>query len=191
VLAPGQHVGIESLTLLFTDLRDSTQFYERVGDASAYGCVRRHFDFLGRYIADNNGSIVKTIGDAVMAAFYTPEDAVRAAVQIQTHVAEFNAALADDDGIVIKLGLHHGPAVAVNSNNRLDYFGRTVNIAARIGAVSKGNDLVLSANCYERPTVQEILTEHKSQIENFQSALKGIEEVFNLYRVQFHGSAEE
>lgn len=185
VLAPGQHVGIENLTLIFTDLRDSTQLYERVGDAPAYGRVRRHFDFLGGFISANRGSIVKTIGDAVMASFYTPEDAVRAAVQIQQNVAEFNATLGSDDGIVIKLGLHHGPAVAVNSNDRLDYFGRTVNIAARIGAVSTGNDIVMSAHCHDREGVREIIDEAGLSGKGFESSLKGIEEIFELYRVRF------
>lgn len=59
--------------LPFSDLRASTTLYETIGDAHAYGQVNRHFDFLTDWIAKNSGSIVKTIGDAVMAVFHRPE----------------------------------------------------------------------------------------------------------------------
>lgn len=151
VLAPGQQVGIENVTILFSDLRASTTLYETIGDAHAYGQVNRHFDFLTDWIAKNSGSIVKTIGDAVMAVFHRPEQAVKAALDIQRYIENFNASM--DYKIVIKVGIHTGPAIAVNSNERLDYFGRTVNLAARIQNESRGNDIVISEQCFERKGV--------------------------------------
>jgi class 3 adenylate cyclase len=184
VLAPGQQIGIESLTLLFTDLRESTQLYESIGDAPAYGQVRDHFDFMRQWIAQHNGGIVKTIGDAVMAVFSCPEDAVRAALDIQRHVHEFNAVQPQDRAIVIKIGIHHGPAIVVNSNDRLDYFGRTINIAARIQGASAGGDLVLSEECYASDGVPEALQEYAATLEGFQTDLKGIAGTAQLYRAQ-------
>jgi adenylate cyclase len=184
VLAPGQQVGIESLTLLFSDLRESTQLYESIGDAPAYGQVRDHFDFMRYWIARHNGGIVKTIGDAVMAVFSCPEDAVRAALDIQTHIHEFNASQPHDESVVIKIGIHHGPAIVVNSNDRLDYFGRTVNIAARIQGASAGNDLVLSGECYASDGVAEALQEYSVCLKNFEADLKGIAGTVQLYRAQ-------
>jgi adenylate cyclase len=183
VLAPDQQVGIESVSLMFTDLAGSTALYEQVGDASAYGSVRRHFEFMLTWIGRNRGSIVKTIGDAVMAVFYTPEDAVRAALEIQSHVNEWNAGRPGEAPIVIKIGVHHGPAIAINSNDRLDYFGRTVNIAARVQRVSMGGDCVLTQECLHREGVRSLLAEFRSARETVRATLKGIEDEFELARV--------
>lgn len=186
VLAPGRQVAIENLTLFFSDLSSSTQLYERAGDAPAYGIVRRHFDLLSQKIEVHNGAVVKTIGDATMAVFQTPRDALCAALEIQKGIAAFNAALPADERIALKIGLHHGPAIAVNSNGRLDYFGRVVNIAARLNEAGRGGDVVLSATCYNDPDVQKTLAEHSVQIENSRAQLKGIEGEVEIYRAQFH-----
>ena len=68
---------------MFTDIKGSTALYERVGDGRAYEIVRDHFSELTDAVRLNNGAIVKTIGDAVMACFTTPADAVRAALAVQ------------------------------------------------------------------------------------------------------------
>ena len=90
VLAPGLGVSVRNLTLLFSDLKDSTAMYERVGDSPAYARVRDHFGIMGEAIAEHNGAIVKTIGDAVMAVFSVPADAVAAALAIQEGIARYN-----------------------------------------------------------------------------------------------------
>ena len=91
---------------------------------------------------------MKTIGDAVMAAFVSPRQAVAAAIDIQRQIAAFNRESHVEDGasppIVIKLGVHSGPTIAVTLNDRLDYFGSTVNMAARLQGQSEGGDIVLS-----------------------------------------------
>ena len=184
VLAPGQTVSIESLTLLFSDLCDSTQLYEIVGDAPAYGRVRRHFAWLFDIIGNCNGAIVKTIGDSVMAVFQSPEDAMRAALKIQKNVGDFNAVAEKEEAVTIKIGLHHGPAIAINANERLDYFGRTVNIAARLQNASGGGDIVFSQEVAERHGVRDLLEEHQLQPEAFEANLKGIQGAFELYRVR-------
>ncbi|MBL1765111.1 adenylate/guanylate cyclase domain-containing protein, partial [Klebsiella pneumoniae] len=95
------------------------------------------------------------------AVFYEPQQAIKAALNIQLHVDEFNATLRTDEKIVIKIGIHHGPAIAVNSNDKLDYFGRTVNIAARIQGTSIGGDIVVSEECLHRQGVQHVLQEYQ------------------------------
>ncbi|MBA2564992.1 MAG: hypothetical protein H0V09_06170, partial [Gemmatimonadetes bacterium] len=72
VLAPGQEVGVSSVALLFTDLKDSTSLYEGVGDAPAFGRVNRHFEYLRERIAARGGAVVKTIGAAVSGARCEP-----------------------------------------------------------------------------------------------------------------------
>ncbi|HJS32498.1 MAG TPA: adenylate/guanylate cyclase domain-containing protein [Alphaproteobacteria bacterium] len=156
ILRPGDEVSIGHVTLMFTDLRGSTALYSRIGDARAYGLVRDHFAYLGAAVRAHDGAIIKTIGDAVMAAFADPADALAAALDVQRNVARFNANHAGgaaSESIVIKLGLHAGPCIAVTLNDRLDYFGSTVNMAARLQGESRGGDIVVSETVAEDPAV--------------------------------------
>lgn len=146
VLRPGDEVAIRRVTLLFSDLKGSTALYGAIGDAAAYHLVREHFAWLAAIIREHEGAIVKTIGDAVMAAFHDPRAGLRAAFAMQARVADFNASgdAAGERPIVLKLGLHEGPSIAVTMNDRLDYFGGTVNLAARLQSQSRGGDVVVS-----------------------------------------------
>ena len=155
VLRPGDEVAVKHVTLMFTDLRASTALYGRIGDAKAYTLVRDHFAFLTRLVREHDGAIVKTIGDAIMAAFSSPADGVRAALAIQRAVGEFNRA--HGEALAIKLGLHGGPCIAVTLNQRLDYFGTTANLAARLGNESGGEDVVLSAPLAADPEVRQVI----------------------------------
>lgn len=141
VLAPDQQIGVQSMTVLFSDLKSSTALYEKQGDASAYFQVSEHFRYLKKHIQTHDGTIVKTIGDAVMAVFFREEDALLAAFCIQEGLSAFNRE--KNLQFTIKLGLNTGPVIAVNANDLLDYFGRTVNLAARIQQKSNGHDLVM------------------------------------------------
>lgn len=160
-LRPGDEAGVDQVCLMFSDLKGSTELYEKLGDAAAYNLVREHFAYLGAIVRDNNGAVVKTIGDAVMAAFGDPADAVRAAIDIQRRIGEFNAthraAGGGGDAIVVKLGIHRGACIVVTLNERLDYFGSTVNLAARLQGQSRGADLVLSTEVAEDPQVAALL----------------------------------
>lgn len=174
VLSPGTQIKVGYLTFLFSDLKGSTALYEIKGDAEAYSQVRHHFELLTEEILLNKGAVVKTIGDAVMAVFHEPSNGLRAAYDILQTIKTFN----QNNGysLILKLGLHSGPAIAVNSNDRLDYFGRTVNMAARIQGLSHGEDLVLSQEVMNDPNVKQALEQMDSNTETYQTALKGIKE---------------
>jgi class 3 adenylate cyclase len=182
VLAPGREIGVQSLAILFSDLKDSTALYERIGDARAYGWVQRHFTFVMECITQHQGTLVKTIGDAVMAVFPRPEAAVQAALEIQQKIGAFNCQHHIDPPLVIKLGVHHGPVIAINANNRLDYFGRTVNIAARVQGASVGGDVVLTADLLHHMAVQQVLKGFPRP-RPFTTVLKGITGPVTLYRL--------
>jgi class 3 adenylate cyclase len=184
VLRPGQQVAVENVTLFFSDLSNSTALYEDIGDASAFNRVGSHFDFLTEHIALNNGAVVKTMGDAVMAVFNSPADAVRAALEIQTNFRTFQNLFLSDSQIDIKIGLHHGPALVVNSNDRLDYFGRTVNIAARVAASSGKGNFVMTGQIWEFSAVQRYLIESQADLSRFETELRGVSEKFALVRVR-------
>ncbi len=184
VLAKGQEIGIENVTILFSDLRGSTSLYESAGDAPAYRQVSDHFDFLSGWISTYNGSIIKTIGDSIMAVFFSPEKAVQAALDIQGSVKEFNEA--HKTNLSIKLGLFNGPAIAVTANSQLDYFGHTVNMAARIEQESKGGDVILPADMMNRASIAEQLQQYG--IHSYTAKLNGIKEPITLIRVDVVGS---
>src|SRR6202008_1776236 len=126
-----QRLKITSMTFLFTDLKGSTALYERVGDLAAFDLVRAHFRVLHEIVAAEAGAVVKTIGDAVMATFPTPDRAVAAALHMRDAMGRLNDAHASED-LVLKIGIHEGPCLAVTLNDRQDYFGQTVNIASRV-----------------------------------------------------------
>jgi class 3 adenylate cyclase len=183
-LRPGDDVGIAQVTLMFTDLKGSTALYERIGDARAYRLVREHFAFLAEIVRMEEGSIVKTVGDAVMAAFADPAAGVRAALAVQERVAAFNAAHQAEAGgaaIVIKLGLHRGPCIAVTLNDRLDYFGSTVNLAARLQGESRGGDIVLSREMMADPEVARVLAAHA--LEEDAADLRGFDRRIGFLRL--------
>jgi class 3 adenylate cyclase len=182
VLEAGEFVEIGSLTVVFTDLRGSTRLYREIGDAPAFGKVVAHFERLAAAVARHDGSIVKTIGDAVMAVFRRPADAVRALREAWVQLVEM------DPPLILKAGLHHGPCIAVNLNERLDYFGTTVNLAARLGHLSSGADAVCSEAILVDPEVALQLREWKADVERFEAAVRGFDRPVRCARIRWPGA---
>ena len=182
-LRPGEQISVGSLTVLFTDLRGSTELYREIGDAPAFGRVMSHFDVLRSAIAEEEGALVKTIGDAVMAVFRRPAAALRTVLKVQRALA------CPPHGVrplLLKVGIHTGPCIAVTLNERLDYFGGTVNVASRLESLSTGADVVLSTAVRADPEVAEMLADAKNSLaaDRFELPLRGFdEERFELWRV--------
>ena len=185
VLHPGDQVSIAQIALMFTDLKGSTALYERIGDAAAYHLVREHFAFLGAIIRRNRGGIVKTIGDAVMAAFAEPADAVRAALDAQTMIAAFNreqgsaGTSEEDDAVILKIGAHAGHCIAVTLNDRLDYFGSMVNLAARVQGLADGGEVVLTSSLARDPSVAPLLP----LVDDEQAPVRGFDSPVDVVRI--------
>ena len=189
-LRPGDQISVGTLTVLFTDLRNSTRLYRDIGDATAFGRVMNHFDVLKRAIAQADGALVKTIGDAVMGVFRNPASALSAMLQAQQELAAPPEGTAP---LTLKAGIHIGPCIAVTLNERLDYFGSTVNMAARLEGLSTGNDVVISAAVYNDPEVRNLLNEPDQHLEAapFVMELKGFDqEQFDLWRVMRKGAGQ-
>ena len=181
-LRPGEQISVGTLTVLFTDLKNSTRMYREIGDATAFGCVMNHFDILKQVIAEHDGALVKTIGDAVMAVFRQPSAALRAMLHAQQQLANPDGA----QPLTLKAGVHVGPCIAVTLNERLDYFGSTVNLAARLEGQSTGEDIVISSDVYDDPEVRSFLADSGNGLvaRRFEIPLKGFdEEKFALWRV--------
>lgn len=182
-LRPGEQISVGTLTVLFTDLRHSTQLYREIGDATAFGRVLNHFDVLKKAIAEADGALVKTIGDAVMGVFRDSASALNAVLTAQHHLSAPPEGTAP---LTLKAGMHTGPCIAVTLNDRLDYFGSTVNLAARLEGLSTGDDVVISHTVYDDPDVQDLINSPEANIQAvpFENLLKGFEEErFQLWRV--------
>jgi class 3 adenylate cyclase len=179
-------LGIKDITLLFTDLKGSTALYDRIGDLDAFSLVQQHFDRLHDVAVRNDGAIIKTIGDAVMAAFRDPAHAVRAALAMREEVAGVNRG-SEGRELILKIGVHKGAAIAVTLNDRLDYFGQTVNIAARVQNLADADEIFLSKDVYETAAVKELLTPFRVEPQN--ARLRGVHEEIPVYRVRREVSA--
>ena len=153
VIQASEGINVREIALLFTDLKGSTALYDRIGDLNAFSLVQQHFERLRDVTVRHNGAIVKTIGDAVMAAFLNPLAAMRAAIAMRSEIAIFNQDRVDRD-LILKIGVHCGAAIAVTLNDRLDYFGQTVNIAARVQNLADADEIYVSHDVYGAEGVQ-------------------------------------
>jgi class 3 adenylate cyclase len=179
IVQTDEGIGVKDITFLFTDLKGSTAMYEQIGDPKAFFLVRQHFDTLGRVIADNSGAIVKTIGDAVMASFSTPADAVRAALGILQDIEDFNRNISQK--LILKIGIHRGHSIVVTLNDWLDYFGQTVNIASRVQGLAEASEIYLTEEIYSAPGVQEVVA--TCEVLPEAAMVKGVSEKINVYKV--------
>jgi class 3 adenylate cyclase len=178
-VSANEGIGVKDITFLFTDLKGSTALYDQIGDPKAYFLVRQHFDTWGNVINHYEGATVKTIGDAVMATFLTPLDAVRAALEMLRDIDAFNRNIADK--LVLKIGIHTGHSIVVTLNDRLDYFGQTVNIASRVQGLADAGEIYVSADVYAFPGVREAVAH--CNIVSEQVSMKGVSERLQVYKI--------
>src|SRR5262245_13033792 len=177
-----QRLKITSLTFLFTDLKGSTELYERVGDLVAFDLVKAHFRVLNEIVAAEAGAVVKTIGDAVMATFPTPDRAVAAAIRMREAMRELNRNSGRED-LLLKIGVHEGPCIAVAMNDRQDYFGQTVNIASRVqGLATSQSIFVTGAVVGDSKSADLLAAKHIEPISQ-DLALRGIERQVQIYAI--------
>src|SRR5665213_1516203 len=177
-----QRLTITSLTFLFTDLKGSTALYERVGDLAAFDLVRAHFHALLEIIASEKGAVVKTIGDAVMATFIRPEHALAAGLRMRSAMEKLNAERGTKD-LVVKIGIHEGPCLAVMLNERQDYFGQTVNIAARVQGLSTSHAIHITGPVIDAPAVAAMLDKAAIRPIQKHAALRGIADKIVVYEI--------
>jgi len=177
-----QRLRITSLTFLFTDLKGSTALYERVGDLAAFDLVSSHFAALLEIIASERGAVVKTIGDAVMATFNRPEHAIAAALRVRAAMEKLNVRRGTND-LAVKIGIHEGPCLAVMLNDRQDYFGQTVNIAARVQGLSSAQGIHATGPVIEAPAVTALLDQEAITPVQKHAALRGIADKIVVYEI--------
>ena len=177
-----QRLKITSLTFLFTDLRGSTALYERVGDLAAFDLVRKHFGALEKIVAAEAGAVVKTIGDAVMATFPTPDRALAAAMRMHEAMQQLNEERGGDD-LLLKIGIHEGPCIAVSLNQRQDYFGQTVNIASRVQNLATTTEIFATGSVLANARACDLLAERGLKPTAHNRALRGISKDVSIFAI--------
>lgn len=181
VLSPGLELGIESIAVLFTDLVGSTAMYSRTGDAPAFRIVSDHFGVIREIVARYEGAIVKTIGDAVMAVFIDAGNCFKAAVELDKHVQGITC-----EGMPLRLraGMHAGPCIAMRANERIDYFGTTVNLAARLESAANAGEVTMARADADRPGVAPLLAQFGGRVSNEMLAIKGFAQPIDVVRLR-------
>jgi class 3 adenylate cyclase len=172
-----QKLKITSLSFLFTDLKGSTELYERVGDLVAYDLVRAHFRILNEIVAAESGAVVKTIGDAVMATFPTPDRAMAAALKMREALKDLKGDL------LLKIGIHEGPCLAVSLNDQQDYFGRTVNIAARVQGLATSRSIFATRRVVTDSKASKLLRSNGIAPTPEKRSLRGIANQFEIFEI--------
>ncbi len=150
-----------------------------MGDLVAYDLVRAHFRVLNEIVAAEAGAVVKTIGDAVMATFPTPDRALAAALRMRQSVQSIK------DDLLIKIGIHEGPCLAVTLNDRLDYFGQTVNIAARVQGLADSQAIIATKPVVENPQVSKMLEISKLAPTAQDATLRGVADKVTIYQIPY------
>jgi class 3 adenylate cyclase len=183
-VAPGEEIGISSLAILFTDLKGSTDLYQKLGDSRAFAFVQNHFRYLVEKVTAHRGGVVKTMGDAVMATFASGRDALEAAMEMQAGWETFRQGHGNHEGLGLRIGLHQGPAIAINNAGKLDFFGTTVNMAARVQAKSDGADVLFTQAIEDDPQAKEYLHSIRGGRETMITSLKGLTGDHTLIRTR-------
>ncbi len=181
VISPEEQVTVGSQIILFTDLRGSTALYHDVGDAPAYALVRNHFSVLTAAVREHHGTVVKTMGDAVMAVFSRVDEALETVRQMHRELPALNSG--GGPQLALKSGLHLGPCLAVNANGRLDFFGTTINLAARIVECCRGGDLTVSDEFFHRPETAQFLRERGAASEALEIRFRGFDTPHRVWRI--------
>lgn len=180
-LSPTLRLNIRSLTLLFTDLKGSTELYDRTGDVDAYTLIQDHFQLLGSIVARHGGAVIKTMGDAVMASFSRPADGVGAALEM---LEEIRTITRGNHALGLKIGLHEGPALAINNQGSLDYFGQTVNIAARVQGLAGENSVWMTESVLRAKGSAQLLKNSGFSARRYLASLKGVGEKTTVYEMK-------
>ena len=179
-LRPGLALKIAHVAILFSDLCGSTALYSRVGDAAAFGVVTDCFRYGTEIVERHRGTVVKTMGDAVMAAFTSSADAMAAGVEMLERWPELVEKQPAAKALDLKVGVNAGPCTIVTANGTIDYFGQTVNGAARLLHLAGAREAVVAEKLVEElPQGVRV-----SVAERLAARVKGIDEPLRVARLR-------
>ena len=165
-----------SVTVMFTDIKGSTEFFEKFGDIAGLAMVHECNGLQRSVIEQHGGRVIKTIGDSVMAAFDDCNESIRAAVEIQRKLKAQNAARKPEDAMLVRIGLHYGTGIVKSD----DVFGDVVNVASRVESLAQPLQIIISDSLR-----QQIATSNFDVVFLGRFRLKGKSEDRDLFSVQW------
>ncbi|MCZ8341816.1 MAG: DUF5939 domain-containing protein [Leptospira sp.] len=168
-------IGIK--TILFTDIVGSTRFYETEGDHGAFLQVREHFIKTNQIITNFQGVVVKTIGDAVMASFSSPLQALKASKEMLEWFHPENK----HTPVRIRISIHTGNCLAVNLNSNIDYFGNTVNYTAKMQGMTDASEISISQTVFRDSEVRDYFRANEIKLRKVDFKLSWIDRTDPIY----------
>jgi class 3 adenylate cyclase len=177
-VATDVQLSVGEQTVLFTDIVGSTRFYADRGDPGAFMEVKKHFVEVYEEVRNHHGAVVKTIGDAAMASFSNPVEALKASLAIHRR---FHAGR-DDTPIRLRISLNTGPCIAVRLNSNIDYFGTTVNVAAKLQACCEAGEIALAQATYEAPGVRDYLASVNADLNELTYEVKALGQTVQVWQ---------
>jgi class 3 adenylate cyclase len=183
VLSPGQLASVANVTLLVTDLEGATGLYQQLGDGRAFGVLREHLRRLDERVRREGGTVVKTLGEGMLAAFDDPAAAVRVGLDL----LDDQPRDLTDGGVRLRVGIHRGAAMVTTLNDHLDYFGSMVNQTAHLLPYARGGDLILTRPVASDPEVAAWLGLLGITVELIPADLPGLPGGF-LHRLAISGA---
>jgi len=169
-----------TVTILFSDIEDSTVLNERLGDQRWLQLLRQHNEIFRQRLRAHDGYEVKNQGDGFMLVFPQPTAALRCAIAVQRDLAE-HAAAGDREAIRVRMGLHTGEAIAEQG----DFFGRNVVLAARIAAQARGAEILVSEALREQAEGEDGLDFDAGR----ELELKGMAGTHTVHRAEWEAQA--
>jgi adenylate cyclase len=170
-----------TVTILFSDIEDSTSMNEQMGDRAWLKILGAHDSIVREHVQDHGGHIVKSQGDGFMVAFRSPGEALGCAVEIQRALLRGNRRLRRTP-IRVRIGIHVGEAVAKDG----DLFGRNVALAARVAGEANGGEILVSPAVVEAAgETGDVSFAPRDEVE-----LKGLPGTHRLAVVQWEGEQE-
>lgn len=188
LLKAGTPLKVANVVLLFSDLTGSTALYSEIGDAAAFRVVDDHFDVLRAAIEEEGGTIIKTMGDAVMASFLDVRGAIRATARCMDGFSRWQKTVPLGDHIGLKLGLHSGSCYVITANGMLDYFGQTVNVAARLQGLAASGECTLTRELLDS-VPGELLAGFSTDRSTPAARLKGVDAAVDVVHLTRRSSA--
>jgi class 3 adenylate cyclase len=173
-LSTGRSVGLETMTLVVTELDDPDGLYERLGDARAFTAIHEQFEVLGGCLRQHGGAPVKTVGEGIVASFSEPVAAVAAALELAQALDGQDATR----GLSLRVGVHRGPVQVATINDHLDYFGNTARLAARLPRLAPPGGVVLSPAVASDPGVATFLQTRGRLLAAVAVTIPGLKEGF-------------
>ncbi|TGN16794.1 adenylate/guanylate cyclase domain-containing protein [Leptospira ilyithenensis] len=176
-IATNLQLDIGLQTILFTDIVGSTKFYETEGDHGAFLQVREHFVKTYQIMKREKGVVVKTIGDAVMASFPAPVYAIRASKELQEWFHSENK----HTPVRIRISMHYGSCLAVNLNSNIDYFGNTINYAAKMQSHTESGEISLSESVFRDQEVRKYFLDNGIKLKKLDFPLSWANRTDSIY----------